>query len=276
MFLFVSTHIDIHRSCYFPGYREISSRARYFKPSPPDTPVTWSWIWWQFPCSTTINPMNLLVFLLPIWYLCLGRSCGPNCTHQRAPGSQRSIDNYGAFYSHFWHVLFGMYQILPGPEATELCMFFRCLAGRRWGGLAMGLSFVLPGFMLMLATSYTYVIVGFGNTYFDVSFHVLQPMVAAMVRAFFSISGTNVQDLLWTDFACNAQDHGTHSCFTWNQEIQLLGEECLEANLIISWGIFDTPAALYTTTGGYATRLYQLHTSTSPSATKGYISGQSA
>jgi chromate transport protein ChrA len=53
------------------------------------------------------------------------------------------------------------------------------------GGLAAGLGFVLPGFVLMLAASYIYVVVGFGNTYFDASFRALQPMVTAMVNPFF-------------------------------------------------------------------------------------------
>ena len=77
--------------------------------------------------------------------------------------------------------VFAVYQLLPGPEAAELCMFFGCLSAGRWGGLAAGMGFVLPGFILMLAASYIYVVVGFGNTYFDASFRALQPMVAAMV-----------------------------------------------------------------------------------------------
>ena len=80
--------------------------------------------------------------------------------------------------------VFAVYQILPGPEGTELCMFFGCLAGGRWGGLAAGLGYILPGFVLMLAASYIYVVVGFGNVYFDASFRALQPMVAAMVNTF--------------------------------------------------------------------------------------------
>jgi len=87
--------------------------------------------------------------------------------------------------ARFYRV-FGVYQILPGPEAAELCMFFGCLAGGRWGGLAAGIGFALPGFVLMLAASYIYVVVGFGNTYFDASFRALQPMVAAMVNPFFT------------------------------------------------------------------------------------------
>jgi chromate transport protein ChrA len=77
--------------------------------------------------------------------------------------------------------VFAVYQIVPGPEAAELCMFFGCLAGGRWGGLAAGLGFILPGFLLMLLASYLYVVVGLGNLYVDASFRALQPMVAAMV-----------------------------------------------------------------------------------------------
>jgi hypothetical protein len=80
-----------------------------------------------------------------------------------------------------FHRVFAVYQILPGPEAAELCMFFGCLAGGRLGGIAAGLGFILPGFILMLVASYLYVIVGFGNVYFDASFRALQPIVAAMV-----------------------------------------------------------------------------------------------
>jgi len=85
--------------------------------------------------------------------------------------------------------VFAVYQILPGPEAAELCMFFGCLAGGRWGGLAAGLGFALPGFILMLGASYVYVVVGFGNTYFDASFRALQPVVAAMVGLPLSMPG---------------------------------------------------------------------------------------
>jgi len=121
--------------------------------------------------------------------------------------------------ARFYRV-FGVYQILPGPEAAELCMFFGCLAGGRWGGLAAGLGFSLPGFVLMLIASYVYVVVGFGNTYFDASFRALQPMVAAMVNPF--LPGSNVNDLSWTDFACHAQDRGTCSRFARNKETERL------------------------------------------------------
>ncbi|KIM25118.1 hypothetical protein M408DRAFT_223676 [Serendipita vermifera MAFF 305830] len=85
--------------------------------------------------------------------------------------------------------VFSVYQILPGPEAAELCMFFGCLSGGRLGGIAAGIGFILPGFVLMLVASYLYTIVGFGNMYVNASFRALQPMVAAMMfRAVHKIS----------------------------------------------------------------------------------------
>ncbi|CAG8438266.1 2743_t:CDS:2 [Acaulospora morrowiae] len=77
--------------------------------------------------------------------------------------------------------VYGVYQILPGPEATELCMFFGCLAGGRIGGFLAGLAFLIPGFSLILLFSYIYVIIGFKNEYFNASFRALQPVVAALV-----------------------------------------------------------------------------------------------
>ena len=77
--------------------------------------------------------------------------------------------------------VFSVYQILPGPEAAELCMFFGCLSAGRIGGIIAGLAFILPGFVLMLLASYLYTLAGFENQYFNASFRALQPIVAAMV-----------------------------------------------------------------------------------------------
>jgi len=53
-----------------------------------------------------------------------------------------------------------VYQVLPGPEAHELCVYFGMLAGGRIGGLLAGLGFMLPGFVLMFALSWIYVTYG--------------------------------------------------------------------------------------------------------------------
>lgn len=78
--------------------------------------------------------------------------------------------------------VFAVYQILPGPEAAELCMFFGCLSNGRVGGIIAGLAFILPGFVLMLVASYLYTLTGLENRYFNASFRVLQLIVAAMVN----------------------------------------------------------------------------------------------
>ncbi|KAN0069548.1 Chromate transporter domain containing protein [Elaphomyces granulatus] len=91
--------------------------------------------------------------------------------------------------------VFSVYQILPGPEATELCIFFGCLSAGRVGGIVAGIAFILPGFLLMLLASYLYSLVGFENQYFNASFRAVQPIVAAMIlRAAHKIADHSLVD----------------------------------------------------------------------------------
>ncbi|KAK3806496.1 MAG: chromate transporter-domain-containing protein [Linnemannia gamsii] len=84
--------------------------------------------------------------------------------------------------------VYAVYQMLPGPEAAEICMFFGCLVGGRLGGIVAGLGFIVPGFLAMVLLSYLYTIAGLENVYFNASFRALQPVVAAMVlKAVFKI-----------------------------------------------------------------------------------------
>ena len=46
-----------------------------------------------------------------------------------------------------------VYQVLPGPEAHELCVYFGRIRGGKLGAFLAGLGFMLPGFLLMLALS---------------------------------------------------------------------------------------------------------------------------
>jgi chromate transporter len=50
----------------------------------------------------------------------------------------------------------GVYQVLPGPEAHEMCCYLGTVRGGRLGGIAAGLGFMLPGLVLMLAASVLY------------------------------------------------------------------------------------------------------------------------
>ncbi|KAL8919109.1 MAG: hypothetical protein Q9172_005139 [Xanthocarpia lactea] len=91
--------------------------------------------------------------------------------------------------------VFSVYQILPGPEAAELCMFFGCLSAGRIGGILAGIAFILPGFLLMLLASYLYSLAGFENKYFNASFRAVQPIVAGMIlRATHKVADHSVID----------------------------------------------------------------------------------
>lgn len=53
--------------------------------------------------------------------------------------------------------LLAVLQILPGPEAHELCVHLGMIARGRIGGVLAGLGFMLPGLVLMLAAGWIYV-----------------------------------------------------------------------------------------------------------------------
>jgi chromate transporter len=74
-----------------------------------------------------------------------------------------------------------VYQVLPGPEAHELCVYFGYLARGRWGGLLAGLGFMLPGFLLMLLLSWLYVTVGLNAPLVAAAFAGCQVAVAALI-----------------------------------------------------------------------------------------------
>ena len=81
---------------------------------------------------------------------------------------------------HFNRV-FAVYQVLPGPEAHELCVYFGTRAGGRLGGLLAGLGFMLPGFVLMFALSWAYVTLGMDAAVLSAVFYGTQPAIAAVV-----------------------------------------------------------------------------------------------
>ncbi|HUF91619.1 MAG TPA: chromate efflux transporter [Candidatus Limnocylindria bacterium] len=99
--------------------------------------------------------------------------------------------------SHFSRVL-AVYQVLPGPEATELCVYFGTIARGRLGGVLAGLGFVLPGFVLMLALSWLYLTYGIAPA-FDAAFRGAQAAVVALiVRAVHRIGKHTMTDRwLW-------------------------------------------------------------------------------
>ncbi|HMR98116.1 MAG TPA: chromate efflux transporter [Anaerolineales bacterium] len=93
----------------------------------------------------------------------------------------------------------GVYQILPGPEANELCVYFGMMSRGRLGGLLAGLGFMLPGFFLMFALSWFYVEYGINSVLFAGIFYGFQAAVPALiVRAVHRIGTHALRDKwLW-------------------------------------------------------------------------------
>jgi chromate transporter len=73
-----------------------------------------------------------------------------------------------------------VYQVLPGPEAHELCVYFGRLRGGRLGAFLAGLGFMLPGFALMLALSVLYVEADI-SAQVDELFYGLKAAVGALI-----------------------------------------------------------------------------------------------
>ena len=74
-----------------------------------------------------------------------------------------------------------VYQVLPGPEAHELCVYFGYRARGRIGGLVAGLGFMLPGLVLMLGLSWFYLNVGINSPLVLAFFAGAQAAVLALI-----------------------------------------------------------------------------------------------
>jgi chromate transporter len=90
------------------------------------------------------------------------------------------VDEEGWVSDETFRKTLAVYQVLPGPEAHELCVYFGRLRGGKLGGLLAGLGFMLPGFLLMLGLSVLYVEAGLDERFAEL-FYGLQAAVGALV-----------------------------------------------------------------------------------------------
>ncbi len=80
--------------------------------------------------------------------------------------------------------LLAVMQVLPGPEAHELCVHLGIRAKGRLGGLLAGLGFMLPGFILMLALAWVYTMLKIEGTWLGALFVGVQvALLAVILRA---------------------------------------------------------------------------------------------
>lgn len=95
--------------------------------------------------------------------------------------------------------LLAIYQVLPGPEAHELCVHFGMMKGRRLGGILAGLGFMLPGLVLILAMAWLYQRLDFDQPIVAGIFLGIQiGVIALIVRAVHRIAEHSLSDgWLW-------------------------------------------------------------------------------
>jgi len=152
-------------------------------------------------CMTNIEPSppslglaRLFLKFLRFGFLAFG---GP--VAQIAMIRQALVDEERWISSPRFNRLLAVMQILPGPEAHELCVHLGMMARGRIGGLLAGLGFMLPGFFLMLGAAWLYDewIAGkaaMGSIFFGVQIVVL----AIILRAVHRIGSHILEDkLLW-------------------------------------------------------------------------------
>jgi chromate transporter len=93
--------------------------------------------------------------------------------------------------------LLAIYQVLPGPEAHELCVHIGMVAGGRRGGVAAGFGFMLPGFILMITLSWLYFRLDLSQSALGALFLGVQiGVIALIVRAVHRI-GSHVLTDRW-------------------------------------------------------------------------------
>jgi chromate transporter len=95
--------------------------------------------------------------------------------------------------------LLAVYQLLPGPEAHELCVHMGMLKGGRLGGVLAGLGFMLPGLLLILALAWAYQALDIGHPLVAAALLGVQAgVIALVVRAVHRIADHALSDRwLW-------------------------------------------------------------------------------
>jgi chromate transporter len=88
-----------------------------------------------------------------------------------------------------------VYQILPGPEAHELCVYFGRLRGGKMGGFLAGLGFMLPGFILMLGLSILYVEANLAGHLHALFYGLTAAVGAVVARALVRLGKSFISDV---------------------------------------------------------------------------------
>lgn len=139
--------------------------------------------------TTSDSPLSIFLRFLKFGALAWG---GPAA--QIAMIKHECVDEEKWVIEETFRKTLAVYQVLPGPEAHELCVYFGRMRGGRLGGFLAGLGFMLPGFVLMFTLSVAYVEADLAGQ-LDELFYGLSAAVGAIVlRAVVRLSKTFITD----------------------------------------------------------------------------------
>jgi chromate transporter len=105
------------------------------------------------------------------------------------------VDEEGWVSEDRFRKTLAVYQVLPGPEAHELSVYFGRIRGGKLGGLLAGLGFMLPGFVLMLALSILYVEANLAGHLDEIFYGATAAVGAIVARALVRLSRTFITDV---------------------------------------------------------------------------------
>lgn len=145
------------------------------------------------------SPPSLSLFRLFIRFLRFGFLAFGGPVAQIAMVKQALVEEGRWISPVRFNRLLAVMQILPGPEAHELCVHLGMVARGRIGGLLAGFGFMLPGFVLMLGAAWLYTGWIVGNPAMAPIFLGVQVVVLAIIlRAVQRIGAHILEDrLLW-------------------------------------------------------------------------------
>jgi chromate transporter len=156
-----------------------------------------------------LNPPQTSYLQLFLRFLRFGFMAWGGPAAQIAMIRQELVDEEHWISNERFNRVLAVYQVLPGPEATELCVYFGMLARGRVGGFLAGLGFVVPGFVLMLGLSWFYVQYGMTGGIFAAVFYGMQPAVVALIARAVHRIGSHALGNRWllgiAVFACILQ-----------------------------------------------------------------------
>ena len=210
------------------------------------------------PISSTASVPSLSLGRLFLRFLRFGALAWGGPVAQIAMLKRELVDEEKWITQERFRQQLAVYQVLPGPEAHELCVYFGMLARGRIGGLLAGLGFMLPGLLLILTLSWAYTGSGSMPPAALAAFVGMQAgVVALIVRATHRIaqhSLTNrwlcaialvaaIADLLGVHFAVSLACAGAIHCAARERHLVVVGIAAAAWVAVAAWMVATAGAS---------------------------------